>query len=44
MEELIIHMAMSIVLATIKNPAKKEKFKAVLLKIRNTISSMYPGE
>jgi hypothetical protein len=43
MEEMLIHMALSIILATIKNPAKKEKLKAAFLKVRDEINILYPG-
>lgn len=44
MDELIISMAISVILATIKNPDKKAKLKAALLKVRNEINLLYPGE
>lgn len=44
MDLLIINMAMSVILATIKNPAHKEQFKKVLLKVRDEINLLYPGE
>lgn len=44
MEELIIQMAITIVLSTIKNPAKKAQLKKAMLKIRNTINASYSGD
>lgn len=44
MHELIINMALSIILATIKNPAHKESFKRALLKVRDSINVLYPGD
>lgn len=44
MEDMIITMALSIILATIKNPAKKASLKAVMLKIRNAINVSYAGD
>ena len=44
MEEMIINLALSIIFSTIKNPAKKEAMKRALLKMRNAINSLYPGE
>ena len=44
MEELIIQMAITIVLSTVKNPAKKAQLKKTMLKIRNTINMTYAGD
>jgi hypothetical protein len=44
MEEMIIGMAVSIVLSTIKNPAKKAQLKKAMLKIRNQINLAYAGD
>lgn len=35
-------MALSIIFASIKNPAKKEHLKRGLLKLRNAINGLYP--
>jgi len=35
-------MALSIIFASIKNPAKKEALKKALLKLRNAINGLYP--
>jgi hypothetical protein len=44
MEELYINMGISLLLSTIKNPAKAAKFKAALLKVRNAINAAFPSE
>lgn len=44
MESLILSLALSVVISAIKNPAKKDKLKSVLLNLRNAISTAYPGE
>ena len=44
MEDMIINMALSILLAAIKNPQHAAKFKAALLKLRNAINLAFPGE
>jgi hypothetical protein len=42
MEDYIIAMAVTIVLATIKNPSKKAKLKSAMQKIYNAIGAAYP--
>lgn len=44
MEDMIITMALSIILLTVKNPAKKASLKAVMLKLRNAINNVYAGD
>ncbi len=44
MDELIIQMAITIILSTVKNPAKKAELKKAMLKIRNTINTVYAGD
>lgn len=41
-EELIIAMAASIILATVKNPAKRARLDATMYKIWKTIGTAYP--
>jgi hypothetical protein len=43
-EELIIAMATSVILASVKNPAKKATLKKAMLKIYTTIGTMYAGD
>ena len=43
-EELIIAMATSIILATVKNPEKKTKLKKAMAKIYKTIGNTYFGD
>lgn len=42
--DYLLPMAVSIILATVKNPAKKAEVRNVMLKIFNTIKSAYPGD
>ena len=42
MEDIIITMAISTLLMTIKNGAKKAQLRSALLKLRNAISAAYP--
>ena len=44
MDDLIISMAVAILLASIKNPAKKEKLRKVCVKIFNSIRAAFPGD
>lgn len=44
MDDLIISMAISVVLSTIKNPEKKAKLKKALLKVRNQINLAYKND
>jgi hypothetical protein len=41
MESTILALALSIVRAVVKNPAKKAKLKSVLLKIRDAIDAAF---
>ena len=41
MDEMIINMAFSILLSTIKNTKSKEKFKRAFLKVFKAIKSQY---
>ena len=43
-EELIIAMATSIILASVKNPEKKAKLKKAMAKIYTTIGNTYSGD
>jgi hypothetical protein len=43
-EELIIAMATSIILASVKNPEKKAKLKKAMAKIYKTIGTTYFGD
>jgi hypothetical protein len=43
-EELIISMATSAILATVKQPEKKTKLKKAMAKIYTTISNTYSGD
>jgi len=43
-EEMFIQMALSILFAAIKNPARKETLKKALLKLRDQINLLYPEE
>ena len=43
-ENLIIAMATSVILASVKNPAKKASLKKAMLKIYTTIGTMYAGD
>lgn len=44
MEDLWIAMGISIILESIKNPAKKAKLKKAMLKVRNAINAAYTGD
>lgn len=48
MEDFLIGMAVNVVLTTIamciKNPTKAKKLKSALLKVRDQINMLYPGE
>jgi uncharacterized membrane protein len=43
-EELLIAMATSVILSTVKNPAKKASLKKAMLKIYKTIGTVYAGD
>ena len=43
-EELIISMATSVILATVKNPEKKTKLKKAMAKIYTTIGNTFSGD
>ncbi len=44
MEDMYIQMAFTLVLSAIKNPAKKAKFRAVILKAFNAIKTAYADD
>lgn len=44
MEDLLIAMAITTILSTIKNPKSKAKLKAAMLKVRNAINQAYAGD
>ena len=44
MEDLYITMAISIILAKVKDEKFKTKFKAALLKVRNAINAAFPDD
>ncbi len=44
METMLINMALAIIFGTIKNPEKKAALKKALLKMRDAINGLYPGE
>jgi hypothetical protein len=43
-EELIISMATSVILATVKSPEKKVKLKKAMAKVYKTIGNTYFGD
>ena len=43
-EELIVSMATSVILASVKNPEKKSKLKKAMAKIYTTIGNTYFGD
>ena len=44
MESTILALALSVIRAIVKNPAKKARLKSVLLKLRDAIDAAYAGE
>lgn len=44
MESTILALALSVIRAVVKNPAKKEKLKTVLLKLRDAIDAAFAGD
>ncbi len=44
MESTILALALSIIRAVVRNPAKKARLKSVLLKLRDAIDAAYAGE
>lgn len=44
MDEIYISLAVSVILSTIKNPAKKASLKAALLKVFKTIRATYADD
>lgn len=44
MEDYLISMGVAILLAAIKNPAKKAQLKKIALKVRNTINAAFAGD
>lgn len=43
MESTILALALSVIRAVVKNPAKKEKLKSALLKLRDAIDAAFAG-
>ncbi len=43
-EEIIIAMATSVILSSVKNPSKKASLKKAMLKIYKTIGTVYAGD
>lgn len=44
MEDMLITMGISLILAAIKNPTKKAAPKKAMLKVRNSINAAYAGD
>ena len=44
MESTILSLALSVIRAVLKNPAKKEKLKSMLLKLRDAIDIAFADE
>lgn len=44
MESTILALALSVIRAVVKNPAKKARLKSVLLKLRDAIDAAYANE
>ena len=44
MELTILALALSVIRAVVKNPAKKEKLKTALLKLRDAIDAAFAGD
>jgi hypothetical protein len=44
MESTILALALSVIRAVVKNPAKKARLKSVLLKLRDAIDAAYASE
>jgi hypothetical protein len=44
MESTILTLALSVIRAVVKNPAKKAKLKAALLKLRDAIDAAFAGD
>ena len=44
MESTILALALSVIRAVVKNPAKKARLKTVLLKLRDAIDAAYASE
>lgn len=42
--DLLIGMAASVILSSVKKPANRQKLKSVMLKIYRTIQNMYLGD
>lgn len=43
-ESFIIHAALGIIQAAVKNPARTNELKHVLIAIRDGINGLFPGE
>ena len=44
MEVTILTLALTVIRAVVKNPKKKEQLRSVLLRIRDAIDAVFPGE
>lgn len=44
MEDMLIQMAVTVVLQSVKNPAKKQQLKKALAKVYNVIGNTYAGD
>lgn len=44
MEDYLISMALAILFKTIKNPDRKKTMHVALIKLRDQINLLYPGE
>jgi hypothetical protein len=44
MESTILALALSVIRAVVKNPAKKTRLKSALLKLRDAIDAAYASE
>lgn len=44
LEDYLVSMAITIILSTIKNPAKKAALKKSMLKVFTSIRAAYPGD
>lgn len=42
--DLLIPMAVSVIISSVKNPAKKAELKKAMLKVRNTINQVYAND
>lgn len=44
LEDYLVSMAVTVILSTIKNPAKKASLKKVMLKVFTSIRAAYAGD